>query len=280
MLGNLTGAGSGAASFLPLAAAAAGGLYGFTNRGRSNGSGGSLAGAAAYGGLAYAGGTIALGAATGASLASAAGGTAIGGAVSGGVGAAAALGPVAIALAVAAIIDMISGGKLFGTRYRAEDSGTTLSVGPQGGDASAYLSEVRQRSLFRGRQWRTTSVDPGDEARQAASDLFNSINDVMVRAAQSLKTEAPEMIEAAIRTVTEYDKKGKVKATKIFVDVIGRTWEEATADLAATRIAAEGIIKTIDTVMGGVATEVAERWRGDAEALMDGARLMLVKFPG
>jgi hypothetical protein len=275
MLGNLTGMGSGAASFLPLAAAAAGGLYGFTNRGRSNGSGGSLAGAAAYGGLAYAGGTIALGAATGASLASAAGGTAIGGAVSGGVGAAAALGPVAIALAVAAIIDMISGGKLFGTRYRAEDSGTTLSVGPQGGDASAYLSEVRQRSLFRGRQWRTTSVDPGDEARQAASDLFNSINDVMVRAAQSLKTEAPEMIEAAIRTVTEYDKKGKVKATKIFVDVIGRTWEEATADLAATRIAAEGIIKTIDTVMGGVATEVAERWRGDAEALMDGARLML-----
>lgn len=158
----------------------------------------------------------------------------------------------AIAAAVG-IVNQISGGRLLGTSYRAESSTSTLSLGADGGDASQTIREVRQRSLFRGRQWRNRNVDASDEAVQAASQLFDAVRKVMVEAARAMQGEAPDMISAALRTVQEFDKDGKVKATKYFVDVLGRTWEEATAEAASTRITAEGLIATIDAVLGTTA---------------------------
>lgn len=243
-------AGSTFASVAPWALAAGGALYGFQNTG--NGGLSSLAGAAAYGGLGYVGGTIALGGAMGAAAGAATGvtGAAVGGAASGAMGAAAAIPIVGWILAIAAIVDMVSGGKLFGTKFRPESATSTLSIGAEGSDAALSVREVRQRSLFRGRTWRTTEEDPGDEAREAAQALYDSIEQVMVDSARRLRGTAPEMIDAAIRTVQEFDKKGKVKATKIFVDILGRSWEEATAESAAQRIAAEAMIATIDSVLG------------------------------
>lgn len=207
-----------------------------------------------------------------------AGGVAAGAMAGGMAGAGAAMAAIPIAgwiAAAAMVIDMISGGRLFGTKFRPESSTSTLSLSGQGGTASASIREVRQRALFGGRAWRSTDVDPGDEAREAAQQLFENISAVMADSARALAVETPPMIEAALRTVTEYDKKGRVKATKIFVDVIGRTWEEATAELAATRLSAEAIIATIDTAFDQVATAIAERWRDDAEKLMDGAQFLL-----
>lgn len=159
--------------------------------------------------------------------------------------------PVIGAIAAAVqIVNQISGGRLLGTSYRAESSTSTLSLGADGGDASQTIREVRQRSLFRGRQWRNRSVDASDEAVQAASQLFDAVRKVMVEAARAMQGEAPGMISAALRTVAEYDKDGKVKATRYFVDILGRSWEEATAEAASTRITAEGLIATIDAVLG------------------------------
>lgn len=272
----------GFAQSVPALAAVAGGLYGFQNRGGSNGSGGSVAGGLAYAGLGYAAGTVALGAGLGAAAGAATGAgigaTAAAGA-SGAIGAAAALGPVAIALAVAAIIDKISGGKLFGTRFRAENATSTLSIGEGGGTAGLSIGEVRNRSLFRGRQWRSRTVDAGDEARDAAESLFEQIRTIMTDSARQLAIDVPPIIEGAIRTVSEFDKKGKVTSTKIFVDILGRTWEEATAELAATRLSAEAVIATVDAAIGSVqtasASAIAERWRDDAEVLMGGAQFLL-----
>lgn len=233
---------------LGMAGLAAGGLagayYGFTNRGGSNGSGGSIAAGLSYGALGLGAAGAAMGVASGA------------GAVAGATGAFSALGGAAAIpvigwiAAIAAIVDMISGGRLFGTRFRPEEATATIGVGAEGAFAEAELREVRQRSLFRGRQWRTRQIEPGEEAIAAAEALYLAVEDVMVSSARRLRGTAPEMIDAAIRTVQEFDSKGRVKATKLFVDILGRSWEAADADEAAQRIAAEAMIATIDGILG------------------------------
>ena len=307
------GGGIGNASLGGITGGLAGAYYGAQNR---NSTGSRIAAGASYGALGFAAGTgIAAGVAAGSVSAG----------VSAGAGAFSALGGatwipiVGWILAIAALIDLASGGKLFGTSFRPESMTSELSIGALGASASTELTEVRQRSLFRGRQWRTSSIAPGEEALEAASSLWEAVNEVMVGSARQLRAEAPPVIDAAIRTVIEFDKKGREKSRKILVDVIGRTWEEATAELAATRISAEAIIATIDSVLGTTveqtvnsvvnqavdgfdgldlegltidgplnsiiqttttfvneASNIAERWRSDAEELLAGAQFLLV----
>lgn len=262
-LGSLFGGGSGSAGmpnlglmqFAPYAGALAGGAYGFQNRGGSNGSGGSVAAGVAYGTAGYALGSVALGAYAGGAGAAAMGAGAVGaGALGGASMAAAAIPVVGWIIAAMALIDAVSGGKLFGTRYRAESLTSSINLSELGGgEAETSIREVRNRSLFRGRQWRTRDVESSDEAVEAAGQLFASVREVMTASARQLRGEVPPMIDAALRTVVEYDSKGKVKATKYFVDLLGRTWEEASAELAVTRINAEAIIASIDSVLGTTA---------------------------
>jgi len=194
---------------------------------------------------------------------------------------------------------------------------TTYTLGADGPGGSESYRTLERGGLFRSDRRRTHTSALGTDAAQAARDLFDSISATMTQAARQLEGTAPEMIAAALRTVQEFDSKGKVKATKFFVDILGRTWEEATAEAATTRINAEGIIATIDAILGttvagieasaaeastavgssatgiidgitssiddaiknvgqvGEASAIAERWRGDAETLMDGAQFLL-----
>ena len=187
----------------------------------------------------------------------------------------AALGPVGWIAAIAMVVDMISGGKLFGTAFRAESITSSLNIGADGGSASASMTEVRNRSLFRGRQWRTSDIDAGDDAQRAADQFFNSIRSAMQQSAMAMGAELAPVIDASIRTVTEYDKKGRATATKILVDYMGRTWEEETAELAAIRLSAEAIIAQVASSAGDQAMAVAERWRDSAESLMQGAQFLV-----
>lgn len=251
-----------------------GAIYGYRNAGSGGAS--SLLAAGAYGGLAWTGATIGYGALLGGAAGAATGvaGATASGAASGALGAAGAIPVIGWIAAIAALVDMISGGKLFGTRYRPESSSYGLQIGAAGGEANASVTEVRNRSLFRGRQWRTSSVDPGDEARAAANEFFSSVRGAMIGAAEAMGVELIPVINASIRTVTEYDKKGRETSSKILVDVIGRTWEEASGELAATRVTAEAIIAQVASVFGE-ATAIAERWRGDAESLLEGAQMLV-----
>ena len=300
---QLAGNAPGLGGFGTAAAGLAGAYYGAQNR---NSTGGRIAGGVTYG---------ALGIGVAGTAAGVAGGLGVGAAAGGAFAAVPGLAAIPVVgwiLAALAIVDMISGGKLFGTSFRPESSTSTLSLSPEGGEASLELREVRNRSLFRGRQWRTRDRDPGDEAREAANDLYDAVFDSMSQVARQLSGDVPPMIDASIRTITEYTKKGKVKSTKILVDVLGRTWEEETAELAASRITSEAIIATIDSIMGntvpaavansvvrplvdglddvgqaigslipkdlqvqGEASAIAERWRDDAEALAVGAGFLL-----
>lgn len=261
------GAQTGIATALPWAGAIGGAYYGAQNR---NSTGARVGAGVAYGTAGYIGGTIATGAILGGAAGAATGvaGAAAGGALSGAAGAAAAIPVVGWIIAALALIDAFSGGRVFGTSFRPESAESTLGIGPDGGTASLTTTDVRQRSLFRGRQWRETDRDPGDDAREAANQLFSAIEETMTGAARALAIDVPPVIDAAIRTVTEYDSKGRAKATKIFVDVLGRTWEESSGELAAQRLNAEAIIATIDEAMGNT-VEVALS-QGIARQIVDG----------
>lgn len=269
-LGNSPTAQS-ALTYAPYLAAAGGAAYGFQNRGGSNGSGGSLAATAAYGYAGYALGTVATGALLGAGAGAATGvaGAAAGGALAGGAGAAAAIPVVGWIVAALALIDAFSGGKLFGTRYKPDE--LTSSIGIEGGEAftESSITEVRNRSLFRGRQWRTTALEDTPESIEAAQALFDAVDKTMTDAARQLRGTAPDLIDVAIRTVQDFDSKGRATTSKLFVDVLGRSWEEATQELAATRITAEAIISTIDQVLGTTVEQVAQSAGG---AFGDGVR--------
>jgi hypothetical protein len=245
-----------------LGAAAA--IYAGYNRYKA--SGGGLAGAA--GGVTYAAGTYALGA----GISSAVAGTGFAAGVSGAFAAIPVVGWIALA---AMLIDHFSGGKLFGTAYQTKASTQTISIGPDGGTASAFLSQSRQGALFSGTKWREKGVDPGQDARDAASAFFDSIKKEMTTAAAQLGVEVAPVIAAGISTVTEYDKKGHAKSTKYLVDAIGKQWTETTADLAAMRVQAEAMIAQIDASAGGQASAIADQWRTDAQKLADGAQFLL-----
>lgn len=149
--------------------------------------------------------------------------------------------------------------RLFGRQApRLTGATTTMTLGPGGPGGSEAYRTIERGGLFRSDRRRTHRFDLGDEAQAAVEALFESIEGTIREAASMLQGEAPEMISAALRVVQEFDSKGKVKATKYFVDLLGRTWEEATQEAAEQRIHAEAIIATIDAIMGTTVAAVGD----------------------
>jgi len=274
----LYGGGSGgvSAAAMPWLSAVGGALYGYKNAGSGGLS--SAAAGVSYGTLGYVGGTLAVGALSGASAATAAtagaglyatGSAAAGGAVAGATGAAAAIPVVGWIIAALALIDLASGGKLFGTKFKAKEITSTLGITEQGGYAEAELLEERQKALFGGRKQRRRSVDPGDESRQAAADLYAAIHDTAEQAANALGLASVDIIEGSFTRVT--NAKGKLK--KEFSTVLGTIYNE-TAEEFSQRLNAENIIGQISQ-LDDTASAIAQRWRSSAATLDEGAQFLL-----
>lgn len=170
-------------------------------------------------------------------------------------------------LAAAAAIDKISGGKLFGTKYKFESASRDFDFGEAGVGGSQSMTEVRQRSLFRGRKWRTTDSDIDQEMRGPLEEFWNALMDANDQIARELGRDMAVDIPASFRQ--ELDKDGNI--TKEIGTILGRqyteTWEEF-----AKRITGENVIGNI----GAEASAIAERWRDDAETLLSGANFLLL----
>jgi hypothetical protein len=169
---------------------------------------------------------------------------------------------------------------------------------------------VRQRSFFRGRQWRreTTGLDGStlDQLRRA----FEQIEQVVGQAARALRVQAPALIEGAFSEVR--DAQGRVVSQTS--TVLGRTFTESFEQFTR-RLTAENLLAVIDRALGNTiqaaagqvaedlggaigdaiapigreadgvakalaesgisASQIAERWRANADDLLDGARFLL-----
>ena len=169
----------------------------------------------------------------------------------------------------ATVLDKVTGGGLFGTSYSATGGGTTLDIAADGGTASAYETQKKKKSLFRGTKTRTVSVAASDEAVQAASDIYDAVQQMAGSAADALGLATVDIISGSFKQV--YDKKGNL--TSQLATVLGQTYSESVEEFQK-RLAAENIIAQIDQ-LDGSATGIAQRWRSDATKLLDGSQMLL-----
>jgi DNA-binding Xre family transcriptional regulator len=207
-------------------------------------------------------------------------------------------------------IDSIFGGRLFGTGWQPASAGLNIAFGEGGVSGSQYERQVRQRSFFRGRQWRTQTSALDQSALDQLRRAFEEISRVVSDAARALRVEAPAMIEGAFSEVR--DAQGRVVSQTS--TVLGRTFTESFEQFTR-RVTAENLLAVIDRALGnsinaaaeqigddlgdaigdaiaplgrdfgaltksleaaGVsASQIAERWRGNADQLLDGAQMML-----
>ena len=227
-IGTSTGASTYTPSTMGYVGAGLTGAYMGYNRWQSSGkdAGGAL-GAAAYGVGGYYGAT------------------AVGAALAGGVTAGLAAIPVVGWIALAAIlVDKISGGKLFGTKFKAKELTTRIDLAS--GTASGTVMKEKQKAFFGGREQRTYDRDVGPEAQQAARTMTDNINRLMQQAAGQIGVDTANALDASLTVASKLSKKGKVKSTEYIVEWMGQTWKEATEEAANQRIGADAILSVLD----------------------------------
>ncbi len=245
----------------PWLGAAAGALYGWQKGGDTPG---KALGAAAYGTAAYG-----LATGVGAGLTASAAGAGVGAAGAAGLAAIPVVGWVALA---AIAVNAISGGKLFGTKYKLDSASNNFTYGDDGFGGTQSVTKVKQQSLFRGRKWSTSTSALSEEAQAAMDQAFQAINSAVTQAAVQLGISAPDLLGASFKQ--EFDSKGNLKSE--FGTIAGRVYKEAQ-DAFNQRYLAENLLNVAGLASGHAATiqQLASPFRSSPEALTDFATLML-----
>lgn len=254
------GGGFSGMSTNPYLAGIGGAIYGWRQGGDT---GGKVLGAASYGVAGYAGATAL--AAGGAAIA---GGAGIGAAASAGLAAVPVVGWIALA---AIVIDKISGGKLFGTKFQTQSSAVQVDFGANGATGSTSVYQSRQRSLFGGKKWRTQTSGLSADAQAALNDTFDQISDAIGEAARSLGITAPDMLAGSFRQ--EFDKKGNLKNE--FGTIAGRVYKEGQ-EAFTKRLVAENLINVAKSYGSSAEIEtLANPYRTNVDGLSAFATLIL-----
>ena len=214
-----------------------------------NAAGGGVAGLA--GGAAYGIGTYFAGAAVSSAMA-------------GGVAAGMAAIPVVGWIALAAMaINVISGGKLFGTAASPTGGDLTETIGASGATLTNVLHEKGQKALFGGAYYKNVN-EPVDPQAQAAADAFFA-------ALQKSTTDFATSFGTTMTTIVggsfdqKYDKNGKPTTTSD--TVLGATYTGETQAQFGERIQAENFIAVLDK-LGVNATAYSQAFIGNADNLI------------
>lgn len=252
-----------------------GAYYGATQAG--DGQFHNQAGAAVtYGALGMGVAGTAAGVAGGASLGAAAGGAYAA------IGSASWIPIVGWILALVAAVDMVSGGKVFGTKWQADTVTSGIGVKDQNPYASIHVLDKKYGSarFFAGpgdalgrARWRGRDEEATPEMQAAAEAIFRTASRTMRTAAAQLQIEVPPLVEGYWESITKYTRKGNVKSTEEISTFFGKQYKE-TFEQFQKRLNAEQIIGAVESA-GGAAHQVAEQWRRDADLLLDGASMLL-----
>jgi hypothetical protein len=234
----------------------AGAIFAGYNAYKAAGGGfGGVAAGAAYGTATYvAGGALAAG---GAALA---GGATVGAAASAGLAAIPVVGWVALALVA---VNMLSGGKLFGTAGKVIGGSTTETVGPNGAQISSEYTTKGQRAFFGGAYYKQhdLAVDPKQQA--AADAFYQGLVTDKANFAQSLGQTAGAIIGGTF--VTTFDKKGKQTGTTTTIG--SDSFKDETQQQFAERIQAANFADVL-TKMGINVSDFTKGVSGDADKLL------------
>lgn len=251
IFGSTSGSGSGLMGWLfgGSGAQTLNGTGMLTNLGGTQGILGS-GGSAAIGTVA----SVAGGAIAGWQLGSKIGGTAGGIAGAVGLGIAAYMIPVVGWIAgIASLVNMISGGKLFGTSASPIGGDMTTNVGPGGAVVSNVIHEKGQRALFGGSYYKDVAgtVDPA--AQSAADAFFASLESGTQAFAKQFGVIVSNVVGGSF--VQSYDKDGKPTTTSS--TVLGVTYAGETQQQFAERLQADSFLAVLDKMGIGASAFVA-----------------------
>lgn len=191
------------------------------------------------------------------------------------IGSTGALGPAVQAISqIASTINSLTGGRLFGTSYEAESARSNISIGQGGVSGELTTREVRQRSLFRGRQWRETVESLGSDVLASLEAFYDELESVLYQSQRLVGGSGAELIGGSFQQ--EFDKDGNL--VREFSEIAGRIFEETQAEFEQ-RLTAENILSGLGTVYTE-ANRIAELWRDDAATLLDGSQMLLQAAAG
>lgn len=173
-----------------------------------------------------------------------------------------------IARAVQAV-DSIFGGRLLGTNYEVDRTRVNVAFGSDGVTGNTETRESRQRSLFRGRRFRTTTSDLDANAQASLDQFFEQLQTGVEQAARLAGAESAQIVAGAFQQ--EFDRNGNLVREGI---TIAGEFYAGTLQQAQQRIFGESLIATLGQVNSAV-DEIAERWRANAADLAEGAQLLL-----
>ena len=181
--------------------------------------------------------------------------------------------PIPIVQAVAAIaglIDDLSGGRLFGTKFKVDKTINTLGIGSEGIFGGTDIFKSKKKALFLGTKRKVVSDPLSAEARKAITEIFDAINEAVGSAARALAVKIPDIIGGTFEQ--EFDADNNL--VKEFSTVLGKVYEESFEEFGK-RLISENLIAAIAERFNEVGA-IAERWREDATKLLEGANLLLV----
>jgi hypothetical protein len=231
----------------------AGGIYAGYNEYQN--AGGGVAGLA--GGAAYGVGTYLVGAGVSAAMA---------GGMSAGIAAMGALGPIGWVAIAAMVVNMVSGGKLFGTSGKPIGGQLTETIGAGGATLAESMTYKGQHALFGGSYYhdKTIPVDPA--AQKAADDFFAALTKGTADFAKQFGAAAADIVGGTF--VQHFDKKGNPTTTDD--TVLGVTYHEDQQHFAE-RLQADNYLAVLDKMGIGASAFVAGL-QSDADKLMAGVQ--------
>ena len=175
---------------------------------------------------------------------------------------------VGIVAGVAAVVNSLSGGRLFGGKKQATGGGIDINLGPNGASGNQFTNFSQRRSIFSGGGTsRTTTNSALDGETQAQVNQLATVSADIVRAALgSLTTTLPSAVTGAYQQLV--DKTGKV--TSETITVLGVQYREGLEALPL-RVGAENIFAGLAQITGQSLNTFAQQFRGSAERLLDAA---------
>jgi hypothetical protein len=224
----------------------AGGVYAGYNRwqGSNHDAGGAL-GAAAYG---Y--GTYAATIGTGAAL-------------SGGMAAGMAAIPVVGWIALAAmLVDMISGGKLFGTGGKVIGGGSNIDVTAGGADLSQWYTTKGQKAFFGGATYKEHSMAVDAEAQHAVDVFFQQLVNQSKSFATFWGTTMGDVVGGSFEQ--RFDKHGNLTGSTTTVG--GRSFEGETQEQFMERLYAQQQIQILRSGPGVDVTSYTDQFIQNADS--------------
>jgi hypothetical protein len=252
-------------SALGYGGAIAGGLYAGYNRYQQGGALGGFAGGATYavGGTALGLGMASL--ATGGGFAAGVGAMAGGASAMGASAGVAAAVPIIGWIALAAmLVDMFSGGKLFGTDANKLVGGaSTLTVGAGGADVASHYTLKGQKALFGGSYYEEHSF-VNQEAIDAANKFFEALKNGTENFAKQFGATMGDIVGGSFEQT--FDKKGNVTGST--TNIAGHTYSGESMQDFQQRLVDENMLAVLSQFDSKL-QESVDKYRANVQELTD-----------